>query len=298
MHTGSASVNGEISSLDRAQIPLLDRGFLFGHGVFETVLVLDGGLVLWKEHMARLSAGCKKARIVMPSVELLLEQALNLTRDNIKNSGRTEEKMQLRIVITGGNSYNLWESEQDTRPPNIIMFCRNIPGVSAAWYREGISLQSSLESRASHTIDIKSTNYFLHMLALATAQDSGNEDAIFVTSDGEFRESTTASFLWIDSDGNLATCPTEQRCLPGTTLIALKRALAKKGDCLLETALTRATLGKARGAAILSATRGLVPVRSIDNHTFDVILLSIRFSELNALLLKEQKSQGYISPIL
>jgi branched-subunit amino acid aminotransferase/4-amino-4-deoxychorismate lyase len=294
MHTGSACVNGKISSLESAQIPLLDRGFLFGHGVFETVLVLDGGLVLWREHMSRLATGCQKARIPVPAVELLLQQAKRLTHDNITSSEHTAEKMQLRIIITGGNSLQLWESEQHSRAPNIIMFCRNIPGVSEAWYREGIALKSAIESRAAHTIDIKSTNYLLHMLALANAQDTGNEDAIFVTHDGEFRECTTASFLWIDSDANLATCPSEQRCLPGTTLIALKRALEKNGEVLRDAALTRATLSTARGAAILSATRGVVPVRCIDNHQFDVATLASKFSELNAMLRLEQKENGYI----
>jgi D-alanine transaminase len=294
MHTGSALINNQLSTIEEAKIPLLDRGFLFGHGVFETVLVLDGGLVLWNEHLDRLASGCKKARITQPSKEELLQKCKQLVEDNVSRSGGIAEKMQLRIIVTGGNHPVLWDKSQEQREPNIILFCRNIPGVSEDWYRNGISLKSAPESRAQHTIDIKSTNYLLHMLALADACDAGHEDALFVTPDGEFRECTTASFLWITNSGEIASCPHEQRCLPGTTLLALKRALERQGEHLQEIALKRSALPQARGAAILSATRGVVPVRAIDQHVFDVPTLSERFAELNSILKKEQKEIGYI----
>ncbi len=288
MESGSAVVNGYLSTLGEAKIPLLDKGFLFGSSLFETLLVLNGRIVLWNEHMQRLAYGAQKALISMPSESRILNDARRVIQHNIRSSEQTSHKMQLRIMLTGGTSAALWEDLPTELEPNLMMFCRNIPGISPETYRQGIRLQSQPELRSLATIDIKSSNYLLQMKALAEARKNGFDDAIFVGSDGDFSESTTASFLWINSNSNLCTCPTFQKCLSGTTLLALRNALAKCGQQILEKALPASSMNHTLGAAILSSTRGVVPVRSIDAYNFDVDSLQSEFSKWNEILLAEQ----------
>jgi branched-subunit amino acid aminotransferase/4-amino-4-deoxychorismate lyase len=288
MSTGSAIVNGFLSSLAEAQIPLLDKGFLFGQGLFETLLVLDGRIVLWDEHLNRMSAGAQKALIAMPSPNRMLADARRVVQHNILTSGHTAHKMQLRIMLTGGTSAAFWEDSHHDLTPNLMMFCRNIPGISAETYSAGIKLQSTREQRSTQTIDIKSSNYLLQMLAFAEARKNGFDDALFFGSDGLATESTTASFIWIDANHEICTSPCFEKCLPGTTLLTLKNALNKQNRAILEKALPLANLNSAKGAAIVSSTRGVLPVRAIDGYSFEVASLQNEFSILNKILLAEQ----------
>jgi branched-subunit amino acid aminotransferase/4-amino-4-deoxychorismate lyase len=288
MSTGSAIVNGFLSTLAEAQIPLLDKGFLFGQGLFETLLVLDGRIVLWDEHMNRMAAGAQKALIAMPSPHRILADARRVVQHNILTSGHTAHKMQLRIMLSGGSSPAFWEDSHHELTPNLMMFCRNISGISAETYNAGIRLQSVREQRATQTIDIKSSNYLLQMLALAEARKNGFDDALFVDAEGFATESTTASFIWIDTNHEICTCPCFEKCLPGTTLLTLQTALQKQNRHILEKALPIRHLNSARGAAIVSSTRGVLPVRGIDAYAFDVATLQNEFSSLNNILLSEQ----------
>jgi branched-chain amino acid aminotransferase len=288
MSTGSAIVNGFLSGLDEAQIPLLDKGFLFGQGLFETLLVLDGRIVLWDEHINRMITGAQKALIAMPSPDRLLADARRVVQHNILTSGHTAHKMQLRIMLTGGSSPAFWEDSHHELTPNLMMFCRNIPGISAETYNAGIKLQSVHEQRSVQTIDIKSSNYLLQMLALAEARKNGFDDALFFGSDGFATESTTASFIWIDTHHEVCSSPCFEKCLPGTTLLTLKNALKKQNRAVLEKALPLAHLNSAKGAAIVSSTRGVLPVRAIDAYAYDVAALQNEFSDLNSILLAEQ----------
>lgn len=289
MIEGSAIVNGFLSSLRDAQIPLCDRGFLFGHGLFETILVLDGKIVLWPEHFQRMNYGAQKAMIAIPLESQLLADARRVVKHNITSTGNVAQKMQLRIMVTGGNSPLLWEKNSRALSPNIMMFCRSINGVAAETYRNGISLHTIQESRSVETIDIKSSNYLVQMRALAAALDTGFDDALFVASDNCISESTTASFIWFDESRNLCTNQNSKKCLPGTTLLALQRALKKQNITVLEKPLLANNLGSAMGAAIVSSTRGVVPVRSINAHQFDVSALLENFFKLNECLLEEQR---------
>jgi branched-subunit amino acid aminotransferase/4-amino-4-deoxychorismate lyase len=205
-------------------------------------------------------------------------------------SGHTAHKMQLRIMLTGGNAPQLWEPSHRELPPNLVLFCRNIPGISPEVYRTGITLQTTPEQRSAQTIDTKSSNYLIPLRALVSAQENGFDDALFVTPECNIAESTTASFVWFDTARNICTCPTFEKCLPGTTLLALSNALKKLGTIIQQKALPLTDLGKASGAAIISSTRGLVPVRAIDGHVFQVEALATTFQNLNNLLLCEQKS--------
>ncbi len=110
---GVAVVNGKVFQLSEASIPILDRGLLFGHSVFETILVEKGQMVQWERHYLRLSAGCHKSLIRVPEKENI-EQMIQLAiEENIKYSQMQIYKMAIRIIVTGGTSINLEITKKD-----------------------------------------------------------------------------------------------------------------------------------------------------------------------------------------
>ena len=129
---GVASINGELSSLEKANISISDRGFLFGHAVFETLLVNHGKLTHWEQHFNRLLISCSAAFILPPEQNTLLSQINNAIHKNITLSGFTSEKAQVRVIITGGNSFELGIKKTTHQLPssNIVIICRNVSGPS------------------------------------------------------------------------------------------------------------------------------------------------------------------------
>ena len=106
-YTGVTSINGIVNNLEDAKVPLSDRGFLFGHSIFETLLIKSGKITNWDFHFKRLLFSCTQALIQIPNETELLEKSLNLIEENKKRSGIISEKTQLRIIVTGGNSFDL-----------------------------------------------------------------------------------------------------------------------------------------------------------------------------------------------
>ena len=270
---GVAVVNGKALRLDQARLPVDDRGFLFGHAVFETILVLQGRVIAWNDHMARLARGCDRVHIRMPDVRLLRNQLREAVALNTKETGALARKVSVRLIVTGGSSTTLAVPRgEDGTPnePNVVILCKDAPGTSASLMKKGVALATFGEARTMPLVDVKSTNYLWNLLALEHARAKGADDAVFVTSDGYLSECTTANFVWVNADRLVCAMPNKDHCLPGTTLQALSRALRKHEHMINEAPLHVSDLGAAACCLALSSVRGLVPVKSIDGHTFDL----------------------------
>lgn len=260
---GAASVNGLISSLSEARLPALDRGLLFGHALFETLLVLKGHMVSWEAHWQRLSQGCKRTLITLPCEEILNTQACQVVAAATERLGRTPEKMQLRIVVTGGSHLALWDDSILHDEAHVVMLCREAPNIVAR--QKGITLKMLEDMRPVAFVDLKSCNYLPNMLALAAARRAGYDDSVFVSPQGFLTECTTASLVWIDTDGTICSTPAAGQCLPGTTIETLARALEKAEHPFAWRTLHQDHLPQIRGMFMVSSVRGLVPIRQIDS---------------------------------
>src|SRR5438552_1402422 len=85
--------------MDPAQIPVDDRGFLLGDGLFETVLFKDGEPVLWDAHVARLNRGCAAIGLPQPDPALLDLEA----RRAIAEAKLDEARAAVRLTWTAGS---------------------------------------------------------------------------------------------------------------------------------------------------------------------------------------------------
>ena len=109
-------VNGKSSS----SISIFDRGFLYGDGIFETILVINKTLINWPLHLKRIRAGCSTLKFKKLNYELLSEYIIKAT-SNVDNC-------VLSVNITRGTAkkrgYNINVGEVN---PNIILTTSNIP---------------------------------------------------------------------------------------------------------------------------------------------------------------------------
>lgn len=289
-YSGIASINGNISDLMEAKIPLSDRGFLFGHSIFETLLIKNGKIIGWKFHFDRLQMSCQKAIIQTPQEEILYKWALSAVAENIKRSGVINEKAQLRMILSGGNSFDLPIKRQNEMlpPSNIMIICRNVTGPSKENYLNGISLTCLPDFRSPALVEIKSCSYLYNLIALETARKNGFDDALFYNSKNILTESTTANFIWFDQDFKVSTIPFQGSCLAGITLTRLISGLEKMKIPFDWKELNRTNIASVMGCAIISSIRGIVPVRQIDENHFDTHTHQYFFERLNHALQGEE----------
>ncbi len=288
---GFAFIGGKAQKLSEAVIPLTDRGFLYGHSVFETLLVLNQKAVAWEDHQIRLEQSCQHAKIKPPSNENLLLDVKKLLQYSALNTQSHTEKMQLRIVVTGGNEipFAIRNALQESLPPsNVYLICRPVD-VTSNNFLQGITLYLTPDLRGKGLINVKSSNYLQSLIALDDALKRNFNDALYYNDSGEITECTTSNFVWIDCDNNFFTSHSKDHCLAGTTLILLNKCLLQiRNQEIQNTPLNIKNLSLAKGAAVISSVRGLVPVNKIDNHTFDLNETSTFFKQLNLKLIEEQ----------
>ena len=121
-------INGQSAE----HISVLDRGFQYGDGLFETLRVSTGKPRCWTQHMTRLAAGCQVLHIAMPEPALLLSEAMSLC------AGRRDGV--LKIIVTRG------VGERGYAPPAQAATTRVLSLSSAAvfpqtYYRDGVSVR-------------------------------------------------------------------------------------------------------------------------------------------------------------
>ena len=100
MQTPAILVNGQANEL----VSSLDRGLLFGDGLFETIAVRNGTPAFWDDHIQRLQHGCKVLRLACPDCSLLRTEVNGLVDD--------EEECVIKIIVTrgvGGRGYSFGE---------------------------------------------------------------------------------------------------------------------------------------------------------------------------------------------
>ena len=94
-------------------IPVNDRAFNYGDGLFETILVNNGEPLFLKEHLIRLNSGCKKLRIELPS-QTLIEKSIN------KSIGNTK-KCIIKIIYSRGISSHGYGYDKKVKPQLYII---------------------------------------------------------------------------------------------------------------------------------------------------------------------------------
>lgn len=290
---GIVWIDSQLTSLTEARIPVTDRGFLFGHAIFETILAIGDGLVLWEAHAARLKAGSLRARILCPSENELLSaisDSLHALREKFGLSERS--RISVRLILTGGDGLTLAPARSEEgclSKGRVIVICRPASQLGDAEWHEGFTLKTCLDARNKELVDIKSSNYLWNMMCLDDASIEGFDDALFVNQSGEVSEASTSSFVWMSQNENcIYSAPQENNVLPGTTLMCLQNALEALGHSVQWRSLRADNLGEASACAVISSVRGLVPVRQIDQHVFDVVAFRRQLELWNQALYAEQ----------
>ncbi|MDD5033258.1 MAG: D-amino acid aminotransferase [Methylococcaceae bacterium] len=244
-------LNGEYLPLDQAKVSVLDRGFLFGDGVYEVVPVYGGEPLRLASHLERLNDSLRGIRMASP---LSASQWEAIFRRLIQG----EQDQSIYLQITRGAAPKRDHAfPQGELAPTVFVMCTPITPAPATGVR-AITLQD-IRWQWCH---IKAITLLANILLRQQAVDEGCAEAILIR-DGYAIEGA-ASNLFAVVDGILLTPPKSQQILPGITR-DLVVELAQSNAIPLEIRnIGEEELHRAEEIWVTSSTREVLPIVELD----------------------------------
>ncbi|WP_043526707.1 aminodeoxychorismate lyase [Litchfieldella xinjiangensis] len=236
-------------------VPFDDRGLAYGDGVFETVLVRDGVPLLWEHHLARLTRGCHRLGITLPTPEAL----------NAPFAHAERGLAVLKLIVTrgsGGRGYALPEAPECRLRWRIVPFTPN----TSAWHGGVRIRHCALRlSRQPALAGLKHLNRLENVLARAEWTDDRVEEGLLCDEKGWIVEATSMNLFW-QREGRLET-PSLTACgVAGTLRAALRKELA-----IDEVERGPEALSLSEALWVGNSVQGLWPVTRLDDTQGNVV---------------------------
>lgn len=245
--------------LDEARISPLDRGFLFGEGLYEVIPSYSNKMIAWDWHMERLSTGLKALDIRLEhDAEQLKTWCQQLTQYN------PEPDQGIYIHITRGAEERRFHGWKNSAEPTVFMMTFAIPAINEPDLENVEPLRLGIEhDKRWRNCHIKSTSLLGNVLHFQGARASGLNETLLLGEDGTVTEASTSNFF-IYRDGSVLTPPLGPELLPGVTRRIIMRILTDHGGWpVVETPITQEMLFDADEVWLTSSTKGVVPVIEI-----------------------------------
>lgn len=250
------TVNEKIVDSPASALSALDRGFLLGDGVFETLRIYAGRPFKLPDHLTRLSDACARTSIKMNS------RVESLTRREIERAGSVGlSEAVMRITISRGPGLGLGIDPDDS---TVVTLIEALPTLNPDWYERGLDvvIARGRRNEFSETVGIKTTAYLDSILAFRAAAQKGADDSLFLDTRGHLSEAT-ASNMFVVSAGEVHTPPLECGVLPGITRSCVIEIAKTAGIAVSsQTPLDPGVLKTADEVFLTSSIREIVPVTS------------------------------------
>ena len=257
-------LNGKYLPVSQAQVSVLDRGFIFGDGIYEVVPVYGRKLFRFDEHMARLNRSLGKLRIPNPHNR---EEWLARCRHLVAAVGvATQADDQLvYLQVTRGVA-----PRDHVMPPGIVptvfMMANPMKPASAEQRHQGVACTTARDFRWERG-DIKSISLLGNVLARQMSADQGAVETILFRdgpAGGPWLTEAAACNVWIVHEGALLGPPKSEHVLEGIRVELLRELCADAGIAYNLRPLSEADVLAADEVLLSSATKEVLAVTQID----------------------------------
>ena len=245
-------LNGEFLPLSKARVPVLDRGFLFGDGVYEVIPVYGGKPLRLEEHLRRLDQSLAGIRMLSPYPDSEWSSIF----DRLINGNHDQ---QIYLQVTRGADLKRDHAIPSPLQPTVFVMCTAISPIPLA----GIKAVTVKDTRWDRC-NIKAITLLANVLLRQEALDEGAAEAILVR-DGLALEGS-ASNIFLVKDGRVITPPKGPSILPGITRDLVLELAAASGFPTEQRDIRVEELSSADEFWITSSTREILAVIELDGH--------------------------------
>jgi D-alanine transaminase len=251
-------LNGSYLKLNEARVPVLDRGFIFGDGVYEVLPVYGRRVFRFDEHMARLDRSLSKVRIANP---LGREQWLECARKLIAAQSASADQL-VYLQVTRGVAIRDHVMPPDIEP-TVFMMATPMKPATAEQRHQGVACVTARDFRWERA-DIKSISLLGNVMARQMSADHGAAETILLR-DGWLTEAS-ASNVWVVHEGALLGAPKSEHVLEGIRYDLLRELCEEEGIAYNLRPVSEADLLAADEVILSSATKEVLPVTRIDGE--------------------------------
>ncbi len=249
-------VNGAYLPEEEAKISVFDRGFLFADGVYEVTSVIEGKMIDFPGHLARLHRSLGELDMPAPATDAEIEA---IHRELIARNGVQEGMVYLQVTRGTADRDFAYPAEPK---PSLVMFTQAKPLADTPAARDGIRVISVPDIRWARR-DIKTVQLLAPSMCKMMARRAGVDDAWMV--EGGFVTEGTSNNAWIVTKaGTIVTRDLSPAILAGITRDALLRYAAEAQIRVEERPFTVAEAQGAAEAFITAASAFVTPVVEID----------------------------------
>ena len=249
-------LNDGLIPISQARVPVNDRGFLYGDGLFETLRADMGRVRFLTEHLERLAASARAFRLPFPEHIPWAERLAQVLTANGLNRGPA----RVKILLTRGAAPGLGLPEG--RRPTLVIYAEAYTPPSPEAYAAGWPVVVFPEGRSTFVGRHKSLNYLFYLAARQFALDQDAKEALILEADGLVSEGAATSLIYLHQGQYYL--PASASALPGVTITVLGRGLAARGLHLKARRTTVPQLQAADGLWLANSLMGLMPVAAIN----------------------------------
>lgn len=247
-------LNGEYLPLEEARISVLDRGFLFGDGIYEVIPVYSGRPFHFVEHMRRLEQSLAGIRLDNP-------HGRDRWRQIIEPLLAAGQDQSVYLQITRGFAEKRDHAFPKPTKPTVFVMASELK--EAEGKLRGVKALSVDDTRWGFC-NVKAITLLANILTRQQAIDQGCAEAVLVR-DGYVTEGA-ASNIFAVVDGILMTPPKSREILPGITRDAVLEIAGSNAIPCSEEVISLEALRSADEIWITSSTREIVPVVELDGR--------------------------------
>jgi len=253
-------LNDKLIPQSKAKISILDRGFLYGDGVYEAVRVYEGKIFRAEEHWERLDHSLKSVRIKTPWSNKFLTHACNAT---IK--GNRLKNCLLRITISRGTGALGYDPSLCKNPTLTVIAWPVREDLPILW-NKGTKIAIT-KIRRNHVLSlnpaIKNTNSLNGILAKMESLEKGAFEGVLLNLDDHVAEGTISNIFMV-KNGIIKTPSLRCGILDGVTRAAMIQTAKKSKLKVVETKIKLPELIQADEVFLTSTTMEAMPVIRID----------------------------------
>jgi len=251
-------LNGALTPLSEAKIPVLDRGFIFGDGIYEVIPVYQRKMFRSDQHLARLFRSLTAIGITNPHSK---EEWLSLI-DQVMTAHEADDQM-VYIQVTRGVAKRAHAFPKEATPTVFIM-TNPIVLPSATAREQGVACVS-MEDKRWLRCEIKSISLLGNVLAAENAAEHGVTESIQFR-DGYLTEASSSN-VWIVKNGVMAGPPKDNLILEGIRYGLIQELCAAQNIPLEARRITKEEVFAADEVMLSSATKEILAVVRIDEQT-------------------------------
>lgn len=271
---GTVFLNGSFVRMSEARIPVLDRGFIFGDGVYEVIPVYGRRPFRVQEHLHRLQYSLDQIRLASPYPDTRWRELIG---ELIASCPHTDQSVYLQVTRGVAKRDHAFPKSVT---PTVFMMANALSTPSAEAVANGVSAITAMDNRWLRC-DIKSIALLGNVLMRQLAVEAGANETILIR-DGWLTEGSASNVLVVRA-GAILTPPKSNLILPGTTCDVVLELAARAGMAVDVRPVSEAELRGADEVWLTSATREVLAVIRLDGTPVGSAIPGPIFRRMHAL---------------